>query len=97
MEAKVRMANPITLNHVVKSSSFLPTVADTVFVERVKSRIKHWKKSCTDSTSKKIDGERFCINVWLFIIFSLLPVVQCVNFFVGRCSCKITAKTCLRG
>ncbi|MBA0715419.1 hypothetical protein Golax_014316 [Gossypium laxum] len=55
LAAKVRMANPINLNHVVEASSSPPTVADTVFVERVKSRIKHWKKSCTDSTSKKID------------------------------------------
>ncbi|GMI70873.1 hypothetical protein like AT3G25430 [Hibiscus trionum] len=51
--AKVRMGNPIALNHIPTSSP--PTVADTVFVERVKSRIKHWKKACTDSSSRKID------------------------------------------
>ncbi|KAB2057204.1 hypothetical protein ES319_A11G153600v1 [Gossypium barbadense] len=55
LAAIVRMANPINLNYVVEASSSPPTVADTVFVERVKSRIKHWKKSCIDSTSKKID------------------------------------------
>ncbi|KAK9041076.1 hypothetical protein V6N11_016198 [Hibiscus sabdariffa] len=51
--AKVKMGNPVAVNHIPSSSP--PTVADTVFVERVKSRIKHWKKACTDSSSKTID------------------------------------------
>ena len=62
MVAKVRMGNPIAINHVVKHSSSLPTVADMVFVERVKSRVKNWKKACTDSSSRKIDGERCSIR-----------------------------------
>ncbi|XP_022728343.1 poly(A)-specific ribonuclease PARN-like isoform X2 [Durio zibethinus] len=53
--AKVRMGNPVAINHVMKPSSSPPTVADTVFVERVKSRVKHWKKACTDSPSRKTD------------------------------------------
>ncbi|XWS31189.1 hypothetical protein CRYUN_Cryun23aG0056100 [Craigia yunnanensis] len=53
--AKVRIGNPIAINHVVKRSSSLSTVADMVFLERVKSRVKNWKKACTDSSSRKID------------------------------------------
>ncbi|XVF21276.1 hypothetical protein REPUB_Repub12eG0076400 [Reevesia pubescens] len=53
--AKVRIGNPIAINHVLKPSSLLPTVADTVFVERIKSCVKHWKKACTDSSNRKID------------------------------------------
>ncbi|XVF81297.1 hypothetical protein PTKIN_Ptkin15bG0144100 [Pterospermum kingtungense] len=53
--AKVRMGNPVAINHDMEPSSSPPTVADTVFVERVKSRVKHWKKACTDSSSRKTD------------------------------------------
>ncbi|XVE78187.1 hypothetical protein DITRI_Ditri13aG0123700 [Diplodiscus trichospermus] len=52
--AKVRMGNPIAINNVMKPSS-QATVADAVFVERVRSRVKHWKKACTDSSSRKTD------------------------------------------
>ncbi|EOX93741.1 hypothetical protein QUC31_004269 [Theobroma cacao] len=53
--AKVRMGNPIAIHHVVKPTSTPPSVADTIFVERVKSRVKHWKKACADSSSRKTD------------------------------------------
>ncbi|XP_065876104.1 poly(A)-specific ribonuclease PARN-like isoform X2 [Euphorbia lathyris] len=51
--AKVRMGNPRIANAVVESTS-APSVADTVFINRVKSRVKHWKDACTD-TSKRTD------------------------------------------
>ncbi|XWS47142.1 hypothetical protein CRYUN_Cryun14cG0127900 [Craigia yunnanensis] len=53
--AKLRTGNPIATNHVMKPFSSMPTVADTVFVERVKSRFKNWKKAYTDSSSRKTD------------------------------------------
>lgn len=54
--AKVRLGNPIAVDHVTKSSSASAlSVADTVFIERIKSRVKHWKSVYTDS-SAKIDG-----------------------------------------
>ncbi|WCJ37250.1 Polynucleotidyl transferase ribonuclease H-like superfamily protein [Euphorbia peplus] len=51
--AKVRMGDPRIANAIVKSTS-APSVADTLFVQRVKSRIKNWRDACTD-TSKRTD------------------------------------------
>lgn len=51
--AKVRMGNPMAVDHATKSSSSPAlSVADTVFIERVRSRVKHWKNACTDSDIK---------------------------------------------
>ncbi|KAG6630981.1 poly(A)-specific ribonuclease PARN-like isoform X2 [Carya illinoinensis] len=50
-EARVQIGNPMRITRVVKSSSN-PTVADSVFIERIKSRVKHWRKSCKDSSTK---------------------------------------------
>ncbi|KAG6680740.1 hypothetical protein I3842_13G058300 [Carya illinoinensis] len=50
-EARVQIGNPMRITRVVKFSSN-PTVADTVFIERIKSRVKHWRKSCKDSSTK---------------------------------------------
>ncbi|KDO58559.1 hypothetical protein CISIN_1g006991mg [Citrus sinensis] len=50
---KVRMGNPMAVDHATKSSSSPAlSVADTVFIERVRSRVKHWKNACTDSDIK---------------------------------------------
>lgn len=49
--AKVRMGNPIPANNVAKSTS-PPPIADTVFVERIKSRVKNWKNACKGSSTK---------------------------------------------
>ncbi|KAA8550537.1 hypothetical protein F0562_002221 [Nyssa sinensis] len=49
--AKDRIGNPVTSNYVVQSSSTL-SVADSVFVERIKSRVRHWRNACKDSTTK---------------------------------------------
>lgn len=55
--AKVRMGNPISVDRVTKSiSSSARSVADTVFIERVRSRVKHWKNACTDS-DRKTEGK----------------------------------------
>ncbi|KAJ4833228.1 hypothetical protein Tsubulata_024957 [Turnera subulata] len=53
--AKLRMGNPIVAGRVQKSSS-TPTVADSVFVQRVRSRIKNWKNACKGSVSKADDA-----------------------------------------
>ncbi|GMY33775.1 poly(A)-specific ribonuclease PARN-like [Fagus crenata] len=49
--ARVRIGNPTPIPDVVKSSSN-PTVADSVFIERIKSRIKYWRNACKDSSAK---------------------------------------------
>ena len=56
--ARVRIGNPTPIPHVVKSSS-KPSVADAVFIERIKSRVKYWRNACKDSkdTSSKPDGK----------------------------------------
>lgn len=59
--AKVRIGNPIPSNHVMKSSS-TPTVADAVFIERIKSRVKHWKNACKDSTTRT-DGIHWYLTI----------------------------------
>ncbi|RDY08871.1 Poly(A)-specific ribonuclease PARN-like protein, partial [Mucuna pruriens] len=46
--ARNRLGTGLPSLHVTQSSS-PSTVADTVFVERIKSRIKHWRKSCKSS------------------------------------------------
>lgn len=51
--AKDRIGNPIHINHETKFSSS-SSVADAVFIERIKSRVKHWRNACKDS-SKKAD------------------------------------------
>ncbi|KAK9944563.1 hypothetical protein M0R45_010124 [Rubus argutus] len=53
--AKVRIGNPTPGNYVM-DSSLTHTVADTVFVERIKSRVKHWKNACKKSGSRKDDA-----------------------------------------
>lgn len=58
--AKVRIGNPTPGNYVM-DSSLTHTVADTVFVERIKSRVKHWKNACKNSGSRK-DGKKSAVD-----------------------------------
>ncbi|XP_009358962.2 poly(A)-specific ribonuclease PARN-like [Pyrus x bretschneideri] len=74
--AKARIGNPTTSSYVMSSSS-TPTVADTVFVERIKSRVKHWKSACKNTKKdnallsslrkivmgSEIYGTRPCMNL----------------------------------
>lgn len=53
--AILQMRNPIPITHVVKSSS-TPSVADSVFIERIKSRVKYWRNACKDSSGNR-DGK----------------------------------------
>ncbi|KAF8393935.1 hypothetical protein HHK36_020137 [Tetracentron sinense] len=53
--AKDRIANPIPSTHLMKSSS-TPSVADAVFMERIKSRVRHWRKRCKDSSKGTDDA-----------------------------------------
>ncbi|KAK3184685.1 hypothetical protein Dsin_031971 [Dipteronia sinensis] len=53
--AKVRIGNPMPVDHKTKSSSPTTTVADTVFVERIRTRVRHWKNACTDISTTKSD------------------------------------------
>ncbi|KAL5861541.1 hypothetical protein ACOSQ4_002837 [Xanthoceras sorbifolium] len=55
--AKVRIASPITIDHVTKSSSApTATVADSIFIERIRTRVRHWKNACTDTSTKSDDA-----------------------------------------
>ncbi|XP_059660019.1 poly(A)-specific ribonuclease PARN-like [Cornus florida] len=49
--AKDRIGNPVPSNYVVQLPSTL-SVADTIFVERIKSRVKHWRNACKDSNTR---------------------------------------------
>lgn len=53
--SKFLSGNPILADHITVSSS-PATVADTVFVGRIRSRVKNWRQSCIDSGSKTGDG-----------------------------------------
>lgn len=54
--AKVHIGNPTTITYKMISST-THSVADAVFVERIKSRIKNWKNSCKSSNSRT-DGKK---------------------------------------
>lgn len=60
--AKSRLGNPIPISTVMKSSPS-PSVADSLFMQRIKLRVQHWKKACTDSRMKT-DGR--VLTVLLF-------------------------------
>ncbi|KAJ9169842.1 hypothetical protein P3X46_017991 [Hevea brasiliensis] len=49
--AKVQMGNAISANAMVESTS-TPSVADTVFIQRTRSRVKNWKNAFTDSSTR---------------------------------------------
>ncbi|GAV76539.1 CAF1 domain-containing protein, partial [Cephalotus follicularis] len=51
---KIRIENLAPSIPVLKSST--PTVADVVFIERIKSRVKHWKNECKDSSTRTDDA-----------------------------------------
>ncbi|XP_043698115.1 poly(A)-specific ribonuclease PARN-like isoform X3 [Telopea speciosissima] len=50
--AKDRIGNPISRIHPVKSS-LAQSVADSVFLERTRSRVRHWINACKDPIPKK--------------------------------------------
>lgn len=66
--AKVRIGNPIPSSH-VKILNSTPSVADKIFVERIKSRVKNWKSLCQKSSSKT-DGKKY-VALEAFLIRSL--------------------------
>ncbi|KAF3435119.1 hypothetical protein FNV43_RR22206 [Rhamnella rubrinervis] len=53
--AKVRMGNPTPITYGTNPSS-TPSVADAVFIERIKSRMKYWKNACKSSSSRTDDA-----------------------------------------
>ncbi|CAH8354955.1 unnamed protein product [Eruca vesicaria subsp. sativa] len=54
--SKFLSGNPI-LPHPIALPSSPSTVADTVFVGRIRSRVKNWRQSCIDSSSKTGDDD----------------------------------------
>ncbi|XP_010466957.1 PREDICTED: poly(A)-specific ribonuclease PARN-like isoform X2 [Camelina sativa] len=55
--SKFLSGNPILADPIAVSSSSPATVADTVFVGRIRSRVKNWRKSCVDSSIKTGDDD----------------------------------------
>ncbi|KAL1194269.1 Poly(A)-specific ribonuclease PARN-like [Cardamine amara subsp. amara] len=56
--SKFLSGNPILADPITVSSSSSPaTVADTVFVGRIRSRVKNWRQSCIESRSKTGDDD----------------------------------------
>ncbi|CAJ1781703.1 unnamed protein product [Sphenostylis stenocarpa] len=73
--AKIRLGTSLSSLHVMKSSS-PPTVADTVFVERIRLRIKHWRKTCKSSGTNTSRDEE--------LINSLRNIVLGNELFISR-------------
>ncbi|CAL5424828.1 unnamed protein product [Camellia sinensis] len=49
--SKDRIGNPVPSKYVIQSSSAL-SVADAVFVERIKSRVRHWRNAFKDTSTR---------------------------------------------
>ncbi|XP_020539351.1 poly(A)-specific ribonuclease PARN-like isoform X2 [Jatropha curcas] len=64
--AEVQMGNPILANRILESTS-ISSAADEFFIQRTKSRVKHWRNACTDSGTKADGTEehnsRPCMNI----------------------------------
>ncbi|PNY11308.1 poly(A)-specific ribonuclease PARN-like protein, partial [Trifolium pratense] len=60
--AKIRLGTGSPSLAAMKSSS-PPTVADTVFVERIRSRIKHWRNTCKNSGAKTSKDEEIINSI----------------------------------
>ncbi|KAL3007418.1 hypothetical protein AAZX31_08G333100 [Glycine max] len=54
--ARIRLGTALPSLRVMKSSS-PSTVADTVFVERIRSKVKYWRESCKSSDTNKSRDE----------------------------------------
>ncbi|KFK39842.1 hypothetical protein AALP_AA3G294900 [Arabis alpina] len=54
--SKFLSGNPILPDAITVPSS-PPTVADTVFVARIRSRVKNWRQSCLDTSSRTEDDD----------------------------------------
>lgn len=54
------------------------SVADNVFVERIKSRVGHWISACKRSRTKTSDGEQ---NLYRFILTLLTFFLHLIYFF----------------
>uniref|UniRef100_A0A6P6GG21 poly(A)-specific ribonuclease PARN-like n=1 Tax=Ziziphus jujuba TaxID=326968 RepID=A0A6P6GG21_ZIZJJ len=76
--AKVRIGNPTAISYQMNSSS-TPTVADAVFVERIKSRIKNWKNSCKSSNSRTDDP----------LVSTLRKLITASEFYGSRPSMSV--------
>lgn len=78
--SKFLSGNPILADPITVSSS-PATVADTVFVGRIRSRVKNWRQSCIDSGSKTGDGviasvRQFHMNLILLSVFQFFYIIH---------------------
>ncbi|XP_062081200.1 poly(A)-specific ribonuclease PARN-like [Humulus lupulus] len=54
-KAKIRIGNPRP-SPLILDSTATPTVADALFIERIKSRVIHWKKTCKKTKESTHDA-----------------------------------------
>lgn len=87
--AKVRIGNPTPGNYVV-DSKVTHTVADTMFIERTKSRVKNWKNTCKNSSSRT-DGKKCCRFMIHFCSFYILSFI---SYNKNLCSLSILQMLC---
>ncbi|KAL8237102.1 hypothetical protein R6Q59_018183 [Mikania micrantha] len=77
LAAKHQIGSPVSSAYVAPSP-LSRSVADNVFVERIKSRVGHWISACTRSDTKA-DGYKIT-NLYIFFILNLF--IRFVNYFL---------------
>lgn len=88
--AKDQTGNPLPSSYIKPAQSpSAHSVADSMFVDRIRSRIRNWKSACQDSENKT-DGEQdvgHCLLFWVKLNIFVLPICiyWCCFFHSGRC------------
>lgn len=77
--AKVWKGIPVRGKYLEKSSSS-PSVADTVFLERIRSRIKQWKNSFEDSSTRNDGKHILAVDSFAFWCY-LLVFLWLISFY----------------
>eukprot|EP01018_Ginkgo_biloba_P025439 Gb_17891 [translate_table: standard] len=60
-----------------------PTTADTIFMERIRSRVRHWRDTCLGSSENPKDG----------LLYSLKAIVLNIEMFGSRPCMRINASS----
>jgi len=77
--AKGQIGNPVSSGYVAQSPSSR-SVADNVFVERIKSRVGHWISACKHSDTKT-NGEQIPLSLCDDLIYFFLITSCCLQMF----------------
>ncbi|KAJ4969454.1 hypothetical protein NE237_016155 [Protea cynaroides] len=76
--AKDRIGSPISRIHPVKSS-LTPSVADSVFLERTRSRVRHWINACKDPIPKKGTDDALVKSLRKLILGEMFGARPCMS------------------